>query len=124
MKINKNYDEFIADVGSRLRLFIMRTGMNQSEFAEMVALKQASLSKVVNGKGGMSSDLVFQLCKKFDIDWNWLILGMNNESIESKEEKSAFIDTTMNHYEREIQLLKEQLKLKDEIIFLLKNQRI
>lgn len=119
MKINKTYDAFIADLGARLRLFIMRTGMNQSEFAEKVNLKQASLSKVVNGKGGMSSDLLYEMAKKFDIDWNWLILGTEINNSEQETNQSS---QTINHYEREIDLLKEQIKLKDEIIKLLKEK--
>lgn len=119
----KTIEAFNLAIGARLKDFIRKSSMSQKEFCDKINFNPSSLSLVINGKGGMSNDLIYKLYSEFKIDFNWLIGGTNNESVESREGKSSFIDTAMNHYEREIELLKEQLKLKDEIIFLLKNQR-
>jgi hypothetical protein len=57
------------------------------------------------------------LVKKYDINWNNLYTG---ESTESEKYESNHAEELLQ--EREIELLSEQLRLKNEIIHLLKQK--
>ena len=118
-KIEIKYDDLLNEVGARLKNFIMSKGLSQ--------FKESALSRVTKGNGGMSFDLVHKLLANFDIDFNWLIKGENTLRTEIQplgEPETSYI--SIRHktdlLEKEVESLKEQLKLKDEIISLLKEK--
>ena len=65
------------NMGERLKVCRKVTGLNQQEFAELLGIKQAALSKYENNKIPVPTEVIGKLIK---LGWsgNWLILGENS----------------------------------------------
>ena len=130
MKFSGTYDDFIRLVGIRLKAVFAKSEATQSELAAVLNTSQSSLSRILTGKGGLSSELTYQIAKNLDINWNWLILGdpsgLDKNTYTSILEEPFVGYSTKSETEllkQEIENLKIQLHLKDKIIALLENQK-
>lgn len=107
--------------------------MDQKEFAQSIGYSDSAFSSIIKGKSGLSSDFVNILIEKYpNLNWNWLLTGKGE--MELKENNIVLGDNhgTMQIHkienpETELLLLRErinslekELKLKDQIIELLK----
>jgi transcriptional regulator with XRE-family HTH domain len=115
--LSGNYEDFLVQVGGRLKKLLLKDGITQTELAETLEISQPALSNIFKGKTGISSNIIFLLVKKYNIDWNYLYMGESAESV--KYERNHAEELLQD---REIELLSEQLRLKNEIIHLLKQK--
>lgn len=131
-----DFDTFKGGIGQRLKQFIKSHNYNQKEFCKVVDIKEGALSAVTNG-GGVSSDLIYKITIQFpDFDWTWLfggkekmennanvLVGENNGTMHVQSIPNAeILLERLKALEKEVEGLKEQIKLKDQIIELLKGK--
>ena len=50
-------------------------GLNQTEFGERIGVSAAAISKVERGKNDLTDQMIFDMCKEFGIDEQWLRTG-------------------------------------------------
>lgn len=122
-----SFEIFKEDVGKRLKLFIKTKKYSQREFCELLEIGETSLSTVIQGRGGLSFELIYKMLLNFkDLDMNWLlsgsyptensgnfVLGENSGMMQINNPPSADV------LAERVKALEEQLKLKDQIINLL-----
>ena len=131
-------DDFKSGIGTRLKFFIKSKGLTQMEFSDKIGVNSSSLSAVATGRAGISAELAHSIINTYpELNWNWLymdkgemIIGSNVIMGESNQVGTMVVQHSDNKeiWEEIIMLrervkgLEEQLKLKDEIISLLKNK--
>jgi plasmid maintenance system antidote protein VapI len=127
--ISMNIEDFKVGIGKRLLKFAESQYLSSTKLAETIGYKYSTLQKVLNGQNGISVELMLELSNQFpNLDWNWLILGNqkqienngnvvvgeNNGTMQINNPPSADV------LAERVKALEEQLKLKDQIIELLK----
>lgn len=131
---------FKEESGKRLKLYISSKGLTQKEFAESIGIEPTSISRVVKGNNGISSDLAYSIITKYaDLNWNWLLknegeMTMGYNAIEDSPNTIESINVNEKTAEykslrEEVIMLRErvkglevQIKLKGDIIDLLKKK--
>lgn len=124
----KNSDDFRSQVGARLKSFIKKEGITQTEFADKLQIANTTLSAVLRGKNGISSDLAHSIINIYpELSWNWLFKGagvMTGDEVEiiGKVKEPETKNTNIALLEERIRGLEKEVALKDEIITLLKGK--
>lgn len=68
-------------INNRVKNIREKLGYNQSKFSEEMNIKQPHLSFIESGKKDVTTKLIFQLVKKFNVSADWLITGKGPEMI-------------------------------------------
>lgn len=77
----------LAGMGGRLKEFRVAKGMKQSDFSLLCEIEQTQLSKIENGKKGLTDEMIFKICKKFaDFDPRYIITGERQQLITTPTE--------------------------------------
>ena len=69
----KAYEEAYSKPGMMLRGIHVREGFTQQQFAEIINVTQANLSKMENGKCPIGKEIAKRIAKKFDIHYQSLL---------------------------------------------------
>lgn len=121
MFINKLLTK-LDTINDRIKKIREKLGVNQSEFASSLGLKQGSYSDIERGKvETISSPVIFLLQQKYKVNIEYLYTGRGSmfkgeEKNNSEQISDNQNDPNMEAKEKELQMLRELLKSKDEII--------
>lgn len=50
-------------------------GMTQTEFAEILGVTSAAVSRIEKGQRGLTSQMMKAICREFDVEEAWLLTG-------------------------------------------------
>lgn len=130
--------DFKLEVGLRLKQFILNLRIEQKEFAQSIGYSDSAFSSIIKGKSGLSSDFVWIMINQYpNLNWHWLLTGKGEMGIKDNNIVMGDNNGTMHvqsipnaeillerlkALEKEVEGLKEQIKLKDQIIELLKGK--
>lgn len=64
-----------SDMLLRLRMLMKETGLNQTQFAEKINMRQNNLSEILSGKRSIGPNVINKLVISFGININWFITG-------------------------------------------------
>lgn len=67
--------EKISDMTLRLRELINVSGLNQTQFAQKINMRQNNLSEILSGKRNIGPNVINKLVISFGIDSDWFITG-------------------------------------------------
>jgi len=65
----------IEQIGNRLKESRIKSGYTQSDLANILGTSQSCISEYESGKKLILSSYVVEICKLYDISFNWLING-------------------------------------------------
>lgn len=71
--------EGIAD---RIKMVRMERGLSQRKFAEIIGIAQPQLATMEKKKGALSKEWVRKIAEKFDVNYSWLLTGVEGEDVE------------------------------------------
>lgn len=102
-------------IGDRIVELRMNKGLKQGEFAEMIGLSsQQKLSQYEKGKVMPPLSVITDICKTFDVTYEWLIEGA--EIAESSKQAMYVVPETMgeriSHLRRQSRLSQEEFAKK------------
>lgn len=63
----KKDSSFREQIGNRLKAVRLSKGLNLKQVADLAEMKEATISKIENGKWSVSLDLLERMCKVLDI---------------------------------------------------------
>ncbi len=66
-------DQTYTKPGLLLRGIRVREGYSQQQFAELINITQANLSKMENGKRAIGKEMAKRIAKRFDINYQMLL---------------------------------------------------
>jgi transcriptional regulator with XRE-family HTH domain len=120
-------------INERIKLIRINNKLNQMQFKKIIDVTQSTISQIEQGIISPSLSVLLKIIEKFNIDANWLLTGKENinntniYSINEPEEKNNKNDDNLKikieYMEKEINLLREQLEMKNQIIDFLKNKK-
>lgn len=67
-----------AHIGERIRYIRTHLNNTQSEFSEAIGISTIYLSYIENGKKGISRNVLYTLCTKFDVSADYVLFGKKN----------------------------------------------
>ena len=70
-------------IGERVRLLRKELGLNQSQFAEKIGLKQAAIGLYENNQRGVADRIILLICEKYSVREEWLRDGIEPMFVES-----------------------------------------
>lgn len=71
-----NYDiKKDFSINARVKMIRKNAKLTQSQFSNMIGIKQATLSDIERSKIGVSINLINMISKKFNIEVGWLLTG-------------------------------------------------
>jgi transcriptional regulator with XRE-family HTH domain len=73
--MNKNIDNNYILVGGRIKTIRKKAKLTQSEFAESIGIKQATLSDIERGKIGLSTALTSKISGIYLVSSDWILTG-------------------------------------------------
>lgn len=62
-----------------------RHKLKKSDFAKKIGISPSAIGYIESGEKDPSIKTIQKICKEFNIDANWLIMGIESESITEKE---------------------------------------
>lgn len=118
----KNY------ISNRIALIMKEYGYNKNSFSKAIGLKNnVTIGRIINENRHPSYEVLYKIIQTFgSIDANWLLTGKGNmyknnyEDINNAAESNSNYNTR-NEYQEIIQILREQLSIKDKEIERLMN---
>ena len=99
-------EEKRKEIGKRLEKVRRKFGLTQVQFSEKFNMQQGTYNKYENGINPLSWEFVQELCKKYDIDSEWLYSGVGS-MFKSKSENTPNPEL-LKAKDDEIELLKKQ----------------
>lgn len=63
------------EIGARIEAAIKSRGVRKGDVAEVIDLDGGQFSRMLNGKSGVSIEVILAVSSKFDISLEWLLLG-------------------------------------------------
>ncbi|MCX6272422.1 MAG: helix-turn-helix transcriptional regulator [Bacteroidetes bacterium] len=120
-------------VGKQLEILIHDLRISQSEFAKQTGLSKQTVNNIISGRHVTKTDVLEKILGAYpELNLNWLMNGTGNQWIgsdtpakgrqKSKEPQSQDGEMTYKELVSEIEHLKEKIRLKDEIIDLLRKR--
>lgn len=67
------------EINERVKFIRKKARMTQSEFANSIGIKQATMSDIERCKIGVSANLISIISKKYNIDINWIMNGISEQ---------------------------------------------
>lgn len=102
-------------INKRVSILRKQLGMNQKDFAETLAIKQAALSMIENGQRDLSEKNIKLICATHKVNYDWLVNGTGNMFRDDDSDAQAIVDSAMtgdNDFAKKI--LVKFAKLSDE----------
>lgn len=65
------------NIGERIKHIRKINNMTQIEFSNVVGVAQGTLSEIEGGKARPSFDMIYEIKKHFQVDLDWLIMGVD-----------------------------------------------
>lgn len=62
-------------IGERIKLLRKELGLNQSQFADKIGLKQAAIGLYENNQRGVADHIRLLICEKYNVNEKWLSTG-------------------------------------------------
>lgn len=78
-----NYD--MKKCGNRIQRLRIRFGYSQQQLAKELNIDRSHLSHIESGERGSSIDLLIQFSEFFHVTLDYIIMGKNNNSLQSLE---------------------------------------
>ncbi|MDK0692443.1 helix-turn-helix transcriptional regulator [Clostridium perfringens] len=87
-EINKYYDSILNfnEIADRINEIRKERKLSQETFGKLLFISQDTISMIERGKRVPTLRLLVDICKKFSINWQWLILGKGEKYIDVLEE--------------------------------------
>ncbi len=76
------------DIGEKIKEIRKRKGLTQKEFCERINCKQTKLSYIERGTNEPGINVIIEICKKFDISADWLLLDKNLDTANKPLERN------------------------------------
>lgn len=70
-------------IGERVRFLRKELGLNQSQFAEKIGLKQAAIGLYENNQRGVADRIILLICEKYGVREEWLRNGTGEMFVEN-----------------------------------------
>lgn len=97
-------------IGNRIR--DLRGREKLEDFADRFKVTASQISRIENGKSGISSDLAIAICEHYNCSLDWLMRGIGTYEIESNSNQT---NEPENEYKSKyINLLEKHNKLLEE----------
>ena len=84
----------IKEEGKRLKLFIEREGKSQKEFAELVSITEAKISRYINGQVKIPLSFVKKLHLMFGLNYAWFFHGIGPLKLKAVDKRNILTDLT------------------------------
>lgn len=135
-----NVTDFKKRTGTRLKQYFSLKNLNQKDFAKSINQSPVNISRVVQGKSGLSTEMVFSITTNYPLlNLDWLLLGRGpmewekaeigeiNPQLKVAEPQSDYkttkVEDVLNLLNKRIEDLEKLNETKDEVIELLKIKR-
>lgn len=79
----------------RVSVLRKQLGMNQKDFAETLAIKQAALSMIENGQRDLSEKNIKLICATYKVNYDWLVNGVGEMFHDDDSDAQAIVDSVM-----------------------------
>ncbi len=80
IKREEKLNTFFIGLGKRLKEFRIQKEMKQSDFADVCGIERNSISKIENGKRGLTDMMLYNIFIKFpDFDAYYILTGKKKE---------------------------------------------
>ena len=91
------------EIGNRIHEYRISKGMTQAQFSECINISVNFLSELENGKKGLSSETLYNICNEFSVSADYILLGKSP----SKADYSHLIELTNSLPTNELNTLSE-----------------
>ena len=101
-------------IGERVKFLRKGLGLNQTQFAEKIGLKQAAIGLYENNQRSVTDRIILLICEKYSVNEEWLRNGIEPMFIESD---STIISQLADEYDLDVYekaMISSFLKLKPE----------
>lgn len=82
-------------VNMRVSILRKHLGLNQKDFAEALAIKQAALSMIENGQRDLSEKNIRLICGAYKVNYDWLVNGTGEMFQNDDGDAQAIIDSIL-----------------------------
>ena len=81
----------------RIKIIRKSVGLTQAKFAERLGLKQNTIAVYEMGKSGISDNVIFSICREFNVNETWLRTGEGEifKKRTKNQEVAAFVNDLM-----------------------------
>jgi transcriptional regulator with XRE-family HTH domain len=81
------------NIGNRLKKLRIESGLNQSDFAEKIGVKQSFISKVEKVTAQLTVEHCILIATIFRVDLNWLLTGAERHKGDDETDDHRPVDT-------------------------------
>lgn len=67
---------YTETIGNRIEALIKEQKINQKKFAESIKADATHINKIIKGKSNPSESLMYLICKKYNVSFDWLKQGI------------------------------------------------
>ncbi|WP_439121099.1 helix-turn-helix domain-containing protein [Marivita sp.] len=105
---DRPYD-YLSALGARIAIARNELGMSQAKLAEALGISLRAYQSYELGKRSIPVEALFEMNRKFDVDLNWILLGV--EAVRMKHDIAALEDfeVTLDRY-----LTDQEIRVKSE----------
>ena len=86
---NNKVDEYLLEVGRRMRKARMNKNLTQAELATIIGASRSLVNAAEVGKAGLRVDTLRRTCDVLDVDADWL-LGIKPRSFMTDDKKTLY----------------------------------
>jgi len=103
----------IMDISDRIRIIRKNTGLNQTLFGEKLGISRSVIKNIELNvyKTGIPENIVKLICCKFNVNENWLKMGIGEMYVETEDSILSQLKNTYNLSDLEYKILTAYLKL-------------
>lgn len=101
------------DISDRIRIIRKNTGLNQTLFGEKLGISRSVVKNIELNvyKTGIPENIVKLICCKFNVNENWLKMGIGEMYVETEDSILSQLKNTYNLSDLEYKILTAYLKL-------------
>ena len=101
------------DISDRIRIIRKNTGLNQTLFGEKLGISRSVIKNIELNvyKTGIPENIVKLICCKFNVNENWLKMGIGEMYVETEDFILSQLKNTYNLSDLEYKILTAYLKL-------------
>ncbi|WP_199555109.1 helix-turn-helix domain-containing protein [Sandaracinobacteroides hominis] len=92
-------------IGKRMAQVRSAQGLNQVDFAQLLEVPSSSYKNYERGAFDPPTSLVRQICERFSVDANWLLLGQQRPSEDELNRVAASVEFAFNFFEARDELV-------------------
>jgi transcriptional regulator with XRE-family HTH domain len=85
----------LGTINERVSALRKKLGMNQKDFAETLAIKQAALSMIESGQRDLSEKNIKLICAAHKVNYDWLVNGTGEMFQDDDSDAQAIVDSVM-----------------------------